>query len=274
MKLHTHTKRVLTSILLLPLLILIIYLGKGLLFNILIIGCVLICMKEFYFIMDRGGIPCLKRSGILLGLGLAFMFIFKKHELIFLTLTASFLVLFLNTLTSSLPLSETIPRLSTSLLALLYIPCMMGFLILIRGLKGGQYLIFLILAIIWSGDTFAYYTGSLFGKHPLCRTISPKKTVEGMLGGLLGSILAAFLLGPFWLPKASLASYPFIGLVVGIFGQLGDLSESVLKRWAGIKESGNILPGHGGLLDRIDGLIFSAPVFYYYLTLSSIRHGL
>jgi phosphatidate cytidylyltransferase len=147
---------------------------------------------------------------------------------------------------------------------------MMGFLILIRGLNDGKYLIFLILAIIWSGDTLAYYTGSLFGRHPLSKTISPKKTLEGMLGGLSGSILVAFCLGPFWLPKASLASYPFIGLTVGIFGQLGDLSESVLKRWAGEKESGSILPGHGGLLDRIDGLIFSAPVFYY-LAVSSMR---
>jgi phosphatidate cytidylyltransferase len=270
MNINTHTKRILTSILLLPLLILLIYLGKGLLFNIFIIGCILICMKEFYFLMDKGGMPCFKKSGILLGTSLTVIFMFQKHEFILLVLTCSALMLFLNTLTSSLPLSERIPRLSSTLLGLIYIPCMMGFLILIRGLNDGKYLIFLILAIIWGGDTLAYYTGSLFGRHPLSKTISPKKTLEGMLGGLLGSILAALCLGPFWLPKASLAFYPFIGLTVGSFGQLGDLSESVLKRWAGEKESGNILPGHGGLLDRIDGLIFSAPVFYY-LTLSSMR---
>lgn len=220
--------------------------------------------------MDKGGMPCFKKSGILLSIVLTATFMFQRYDFIFLALICSALVLFLNTLTSSLPLSERIPRLSSTLLGLLYIPCMMGFLILIRGLNDGKYLIFLILAIIWSGDTLAYYTGSLIGRHPLCKTISPKKTLEGMFGGLLGSIMAALCLGPFWLPGVSLAIYPFIGLTVGIFGQLGDLTESVLKRWAGEKESGNILPGHGGLLDRIDGLIFSAPVFYY-LTITSMR---
>ena len=270
MALNTYAKRLLTSILLLPLLILIIYQGNGLFFNIFIIGCSIVCMKEYFFLTDKGGIPCFKKSGVFLCMGLSAMFILQKQELIFTALICSVLILFLNTLVSSLPLSERIPRLSSTLLGLIYIPCMMGFLILIRGLNTGKYLVFLILAIIWSGDTLAYYTGRLIGRHPLSKVISPKKTVEGMIGGLLGSILASLCLGPFWLPKASLASYPFIGLTVGSFGQLGDLSESVLKRWAGEKESGNILPGHGGLLDRIDGLIFSAPVFYY-LILPSIK---
>jgi len=158
-------------------------------------------------------------------------------------------------------------------MGLVYIPLMTGFLILIRGLAGGAYLVFLLLAIIWSGDTMAYYTGRLAGRHPMCPSISPKKTVEGMVGGLAGSTLAALILGPRWFPAAPLPFHPLMGLAVGCFGQLGDLSESILKRWAGVKESGGILPGHGGLLDRIDGLIFSAPVFYCCITFAPFVRG-
>ena len=274
MSFNNHAKRILTSILLLPLLILIIYVGNGWLFNILITLCIIICLREFYALMDQGDISCFKLSAMVLGVILALAFWSKKIEWVFLVLTGSGLILFLNALISSSPLSKTIPRVSATFFGLFYIPWMMGFLMLIRGLKGGRYLVFFILALIWSGDTLAYYTGILFGRHPLCKNISPKKTVEGMVGGLLGSVIAAFCLGPFWLPEISFLSYPLIGLAMGAFGQLGDLSESVLKRWAGAKESGAILPGHGGLLDRIDGLIFSAPVFYYYLILSALgRRG-
>jgi len=262
---YNHLKRVLTSILLLPVLILFIYLGQGWLFIALIIGCIFICIQEFFSLMHQGGIPCFQASGVLISIGLIMAFIIQRPEWILFMITGALLILFLNALASKLPLSEMVPRLSVTLLGLIYIPWMMGFLILIRGFKGGAYLIFLLLAIIWSGDTLAFYTGSLIGKHPLCQRISPKKTVEGMVGGLIGSILVAFCLGPFWLPKTPVLFYPLLGLILGGFGQLGDLSESILKRWAGAKESGTILPGHGGLLDRIDGLIFSAPVFYFLL---------
>ena len=260
-----HLKRVLTALLLLPVLILIVYLGRGWLFNALIIGCIFICIREYFSLMDQGGMPCFKSSGILISIGLIIVFIIRRPEWILFMITAALLFLFLNAIASGQPMSETVPRLSVTLLGLIYVPWMMSFLILIRGFKGGAYLIFFLLAVIWSGDTFAYYTGSLMGRHLLCQRISPKKTVEGMLGGLGGSILAASLAGHFWLPRVSWFVYPLTGLTLGAIGQLGDLSESILKRWAGAKESGAILPGHGGLLDRIDGLIFSAPVFYFLL---------
>lgn len=216
--------------------------------------------------MEAGGVICFELLGTLLGIGLAIAFMFRKSEWIFLALTSSALIMFLRPLFSSSDLSGSIPKLGGTVLGVLYIPWMMGFLILIRGLNRGIGLIIYLLAIIWADDILAYYTGRLLGKHPLCPRISPKKTVEGMMGGLIGSMLAAMVFGKLLAKEASIFTSAIIGLSVGSFGQLGDLCESVLKRWAGAKESGAILPGHGGLLDRIDGLIFSAPVFYFILS--------
>lgn len=266
-----HLKRVLTSLILLPLLILIIIFGKGWPFDLVILFCIYLCMREFFVLMEKGGIPCFKVSGTLAGIGLGLTFVFKRPALIILALTIAGILIFIDNLRLSMPFSKTIPSLSCTLLGIFYIPWMIGFLIPIRDLKGGAQLIFLLLSIIWSGDTLAFYTGSWFGRHKLCERISPKKTVEGMIGGLLGSALAASLLGHVWLPEASLLSCLFLGLALGSIGQMGDMSESIIKRWAGAKESGGILPGHGGLLDRIDGLIFNVPLFYFYVTMVLLR---
>lgn len=272
MSFNNHVKRVLTSIFALPLIIIIVYIDKGLPFNLLIMASIFLGMKEFYQIMENGGVHCFKISGILLGIGLAFVFTIKEPGFIFFALTASGIILLLKTLSAPSALSKnTLPSLSCTFLGLFYVPWMLGFLILIRSLKGGEFLIFYLLAIIWVNDILAYYTGSCLGRHLLCPKISPKKTLEGAAGGLLGSMLAALLLGPVWIPEASLFACLMLGLSLGSFGQLGDLSESVLKRWAGVKESGSILPGHGGLLDRIDGLLFCAPVFYYYIVIILCR---
>ena len=115
----------------------------------------------------------------------------------------------------------------------------------------------------WSSDTFAYFVGSVLGKHKLCPDISPGKTLEGMLGGLGGSVFFVSLLG--WLFKVSLFHTVTIGLIIGITATLGDLAESLLKRFCGVKDSGELLPGHGGILDRFDSLLFVAPAVYYYV---------
>lgn len=128
-----------------------------------------------------------------------------------------------------------------------------------------QYLIIGIFIIIWVNDSFAYIVGSLLGKRKLFPSVSPKKTVEGALGGLVFAILVAYLLARFE-PIVSVLQWIILTVVIVISGSLGDLLESKLKRVAGVKDSGAILPGHGGMLDRLDSLIFAAP--FAYLTLS------
>ncbi len=130
----------------------------------------------------------------------------------------------------------------------------------------GRNLIFLLAGTIWCSDTGAYLIGRIVGKHKLGTPISPRKTVEGTIAGLVLGTLVGFGLGVTLLRDTlSLFNAAFIGLLLSALGQLGDLSESLMKRTAGVKDSGDVIPGHGGFLDRCDSLIFSAPVLYYYI---------
>jgi phosphatidate cytidylyltransferase len=165
-------------------------------------------------------------------------------------------------------LERVLPGSSATLLGLIYIPATLGLLVAVRSnvaLAGGaHHWIFFFLLVVWLGDTGAYYVGRTLGRHKLAPRVSPKKTVEGSVGGLLGNALAALLSKKIFLPGASLASLLVLGGIIGVASQLGDLAESALKRGAGVKDSSNLLPGHGGLLDRIDGILFAAPVLFGY----------
>ena len=139
-------------------------------------------------------------------------------------------------------------------------------LILIRAMTNGVGLIFLFIAIIWFGDTGAYAIGKLFGRHKLIPAISPGKTIEGAIGGLFFGTLGGIAIKYAFLSKViALHHIIILGLLLGIIGQSSDLGESLLKRNADRKDSGNLIPGHGGILDRCDSMILTAPVFYYYL---------
>ncbi len=154
--------------------------------------------------------------------------------------------------------------LGLTILGLLYItiPCL--FFIKIRVLNSGAYLIAYFVFVSKATDIGAYLVGTKFGKHPLIPRISPKKSVEGFIGGIIFSFTAAYL-GAKYVPAISLNHVPAIGLILGICAQFGDLAESVLKRDAGVKDSGRTIPGLGGMLDLIDSLLISLPFYYLYL---------
>lgn len=150
------------------------------------------------------------------------------------------------------------------LLGLLYVPLLMSYLILLRGLSPGVSWVFLLLIIVMCGDTAAFYVGSTIGKRRLYPLVSPKKSVEGMFGGLAGSVAGTFLARATFFPELSVADCVVTALLAGLTGQLGDLFESLLKRSFGVKDSGSIFPGHGGMLDRLDSVLFAAPTLYFY----------
>jgi len=129
----------------------------------------------------------------------------------------------------------------------------------------GNMWIFFLLAVIFASDTGAFYCGKLFGKHKLYEAISPGKTWEGAVGGVLSSIIVAIWFLRIIRLREIDAMIMFVVIALSVAGQIGDLCESMLKRNHGVKDSGNILPGHGGILDRIDGLLFAIPVLYVYL---------
>jgi phosphatidate cytidylyltransferase len=128
----------------------------------------------------------------------------------------------------------------------------------------GAWRLTLLLAIQVFSDSFAFFLGHAFGRHRLAPAVSPGKSVEGALGGLLGGVLAALAVRHLGLPHLPLAHAVALGAAVAAVGIVGDLDESLLKRWAGVKDSGTFFPGHGGMLDRLDSLLFGAPVLYYY----------
>lgn len=151
-----------------------------------------------------------------------------------------------------------------ALAGLVYVPMLACVWPLLKKELGPEWL-FLALALAFGSDTLAYFAGRAFGKHKLYQAVSPKKTIEGSIGGLLGGVLAMVGMGHFWLaPEIPLAHCVALGLIGSALGQIGDLVESMIKRTFAIKDSGNILPGHGGMLDRVDGLLFVAPLVYYY----------
>lgn len=187
----------------------------------------------------------------------------------------SFLVLFVFvlglavlTLFTRRPLVESLPAAGISSSALLLVAFPLSFAVRLHGIgtpMDGPRLLFFALAITWAADTTAYFVGRAIGKHPLAPHISPNKTWEGSIGSIVGSLIVAYAF-QYWLtiPLPHLLAMATLGNVAG---QMGDLLESAYKRSAGVKDSGSLLPGHGGILDRIDALILCIPVIWYYLVL-------
>jgi phosphatidate cytidylyltransferase len=153
------------------------------------------------------------------------------------------------------------------ILGILYIPLLMSHFILIRQTPSGSLWIFFILVLAFTGDIAAYYVGRALGKRKVLPEVSPGKTIEGTVGLVAGSIVGCLLFRQFFFPFVPLVHVVILGLVGSVIGQLGDLSESALKRSAGVKDSGTLLPGHGGILDRLDCLMFITPFVYYYRVL-------
>lgn len=149
------------------------------------------------------------------------------------------------------------------------LPCtlMMGIYREPEFMLGGKYLLIILFCLIWINDIFAYLTGMAIGKHKLFERISPKKTIEGSLGGLVMTILTAFLVNHYWLHIMGDWKMMGMAMVVVVFGSLGDLCESMMKRQAGVKDSGNVIPGHGGILDRFDATFLAVPFVWCYLML-------
>ena len=272
-------RRALSVVVLLPLILLIIYWGDWL-YLLLVLVAMAMMQVEYCRLAQH--------------------FTEKLNPVMPALLTGVFCLLayFLPTLTRSLPVSAVIFSFFTfvfiyvfaesifrakvdgelitvtlKLTGILTIGWVLGYhLILLRNAEPvGKHLIFLLCGTVWCSDTGAYLVGRAFGKHKLGTPVSPRKTVEGTIGGLGVGTLIGLLIGVIFLKETlSWENAVFIGFLLSVLGQLGDLSASLMKRTAGVKDSGDLIPGHGGFIDRCDSLIFSAPALYYYWELT--RH--
>ncbi|MDR3270326.1 MAG: phosphatidate cytidylyltransferase [Peptococcaceae bacterium] len=257
-------KRILSALIGIPLLLCVTYLG-GIYIAILVAVMALLLLREFFLLeqkMKLRGWPVLTA---LAALGWLVLLFFQGETMMLPGLFLWFAVAF-GRLALSYPHCQLRDALS-NFFALLYTVVLPSHFLLLRQIpEYGMAWALLLLILIWATDSLAFLTGRLLGKHPLAPRISPHKTIEGCIGGLAGSILIGFL-GWRWL---QIGSWPFfigLGLLVGVSAQIGDLLESSLKRIAGVKDSGNLIPGHGGVLDRFDSLVFAVPLVYYYITL-------
>jgi len=261
-----HLKRWLTAIIAVPILIFLIGPGPRWLFYSVICAASLAGLMEYYAVTSaRLPKPVLWLTGLLTFLLFAAIYL---RQIMFVP--AIILLWALVPMTSFMvagPQRLAADDLGKALFGPVYAALPLALLILIDMRPKGPIWIFFLLIVVFAGDTGAFYFGRLLGRHKLYEAVSPNKTWEGAIGGLVASIMAASLffrlIGPCTLDLKVL----ILVVILSIAGQVGDLCESMLKRNHGVKDSGRLLPGHGGILDRIDGLLFAIPVLYVYLRL-------
>lgn len=261
-------RRIYTILVLVPLLYAVIRYSPPLAFSGVVMLAGGLALFEFYRLCFGS-----RSHSWLIGIGLtgfaALILGTHRPDIIVPTLLATLVCIISVPLLSRSPLEQSLRDGAITLFGVLYLGLTLGTLSMTRLLPLGEWLIFFLLLVTWASDTGAYLVGTLCGRHRLAPTISPKKTVEGLVGGLITAIIAGYAARWWFLPDLSGLDCLILATLLTITGLWGDLTESAMKRSVGMKDSGGILPGHGGMLDRLDSLLFTAPVFYYYVTMAS-----
>lgn len=256
-----HLKRLVIAMILLPLFyIYVMYLPSEYFLFILVFFST-IALIEFYAMSGISGI--LKYSGIFWGAALPAVFFIAGNYFIDILLLSILTTMSLRLLLKKDP-GSSISEISAVILGLLYIPGLLSFQLNL--IKAGPAWIVLLYTSVWVSDSLAYYVGKGLGRRKLYKEISPNKTVAGAVGSFFGGILGAALIKTVLLPQISVYQTVLIGSAVGIATVIGDLVESMFKRDAGVKDSSRIIPGHGGVLDKLDGVTFAGPVLYWFCT--------
>jgi len=258
-------KKIWTGVSIVPPLLLLIVFGPSCILSLMVLAATFLGLLEFYKLALPGAKRIERHVGVGLGVMLSALLAFGQLELIPILLVLVLLVLSVLFMGTSQNLATTVVSIGTSLFGTLYVGFLLSHVSLIRNLQNGKAWALFLIVTVWAGDIFAFSGGSLFGKHKLYPKISPKKSYEGLIGGILGSILIASVFSLLFLPRLAFGSCVLLAIGIGILGQVGDFTESMLKRSAQVKDSGDLIPGHGGMLDRLDSFLFSAPFLYYAL---------
>ena len=260
-------RRVLTAIFLLIPTIYVAGFAPWYLFLPALIFTIVFCLYEYFHMTVRAGTGAFPILGYLCGGIIPVTQMIEVNDVGFgfvptlAVLTGIFPLL---ALLKKKDIKEYLPIVATTLFGVIYIGLGLSWLVRLRyeDPENGAVLILFMLSVIWTGDASAYFIGRGFGRIPLAPEISPKKTVEGSIGGFLVSLVTGTLFGFFFMETRSMATVLILAAVVSVAGQVGDLAESALKRSSGVKDSSKALPGHGGFLDRLDSLITAAPFLW------------
>ena len=273
-----HSKRWLTAMILLPLLVLVLLKGGLILFILVILLVNGLAQWEFLGMFQVGVDKPRRFKTILLGSLLLLSFctahpssslcppaglLFCNPSTVLFVLVWCLFVLFLFHLLSYGHIENLSQDLAINTLGFLYLPFLLGHLIWLRFLSQGEWWVLWFLLVIFAGDTGAYYAGRTLGKTKLYPAVSPGKTWAGVWGGLAASLVVGVLVGKWFLVGMGIPALAALAVVLAVVGLLGDLFESMLKRQMQVKDASNLLPGHGGMLDRLDSILFTAPVVVY-----------
>jgi phosphatidate cytidylyltransferase len=262
-----HLKRWITGLTALPILIYLVYRG-GVPFTLLVTVGGLLSLWEYFRIVisseDKAKFNIFVVWGFIIGCSIIWAAHIKGLETVLVLVAFNLLFSALISLFKYKVDPLVMESIKKQLQGVVYIPVLISFLIIIRNDTQGMTWIFVLLSIVFAGDITALYVGTYFGRHKLCPAVSPGKTVEGSLGGILANLIVGGIAKYFFLPHLSWGPSLLFFIAIGAAGQVGDLYESELKRSSNIKDSGGLLPGHGGFLDRIDALLFAAPVAYVF----------
>jgi phosphatidate cytidylyltransferase len=254
------------------------------LFNLMAVVLIAVGVVEFYGMARHRGFSPHSATGTVFSIVICLLAWAGQPINVLYALAASVIAVF--TLAMAHNSRDAMANVAVTVLGIFYVGWFCSFIIALRGLPlaneaaainfGGAGYVIMLLVFLWLNDGGAFFAGTGWGRHKLIPAVSPNKTVEGAIGGifltLVGAMLVkelAILLESFnvaLFPSLAYSTYVLIGLGIGVAGQVGDLCESYLKRDAGLKDSGNLLPGHGGFLDRFDSLIFTAPLFYFLVS--------
>ncbi len=262
-------KRIATALVGIPVFFLIIKYSPTWVFMALVATAVIVGSYEYYAIAERRGFRPLKPLGALLGAGMAYTLYDARVETIDMLCLAAILVPLLVLLREGVQrrgIEGELGAMATTFFPIIFLGLLLGYCprILDDGGERGRDLVVFLFLVVWVSDAAAYGVGSVLGRRKLMPSISPAKTVEGAVAALAVGVLAALAARAWFFRSLETVDAIWLGLLLGGAGMLGDLAESLLKRSGDVKDSGRLFPGHGGLLDRADSLLFAAPLLFYY----------
>lgn len=271
-------KRMITAAVAVPLIVLLVQFSNMFVFFMAILAVTVLALREIYEMMIAEepaigkwlaiGMGCLVPLSVFTGMrGGADFFSSGPYAVMVFCL----LVFFIYHIVLPGKYENAFPVVSAKFFGVVYVPVLLSFLLLVKNFPQGGNLMLFLLFVTWAGDSGAYFVGTWIGQTPLAPKISPNKTVEGAVGSVVSSVLTAVLCQVLFLGAMTLWTGVILGIGINIMNQFGDLAESKIKRACRVKDSGTLIPGHGGVLDRIDSLLFAGPFLYYYVTVVSQR---
>ncbi|MGA9769076.1 MAG: phosphatidate cytidylyltransferase [Blastocatellia bacterium] len=267
-------KRILTAICALPVLLYTVWSDIPYFFVALASIAILLALNEFYNLASKTNCRPFDFCGYAAALCVIACFVINGLVWISAVMTALTIASLAIALSRPEEMNKSLASVAATVFGVVYVALLAGFLIGVRMIADdagemriphlASKLLTMFFAMVMLTDTGAYYTGRSIGRHKLAPRISPGKTIEGAVGGFIAAIITGPLCRLIFFPEIPLLHAALLGAAIGIIGQVGDLAESMLKRGSDVKDSGTLLPGHGGMLDRVDSILFCAPLLYYY----------